>query len=244
MKKAITALLLGAACLAGPAAEADDLHLPGGGVLPLGPAVTVWDGSHSYMAGKVEEFLASPEAAEAVTKGLIQSGLYKDKEKKEASLFADSLLKIARASKAYQLRSVHGNTMYTAFVVSVPISLPVDSALQKEILSRAVLYEKSAGHEKEADMLAAHGEFSELYQWAEHLAKGGDIARGRSSGGIPYETVRIRTSYEYGNYAVPLYVWSLSQTREGQMVVTILWSDQAGGRYFEPYLKKAAEEAK
>lgn len=244
MKKAITALLLGAACLAGPTAEADDLHLPGGGVLPLGPAVTVWDGSHSYMAGKIGTFLSSPEAAEAVTKGLMQSGLYKDEEKKEAAALAESLMKIARSSRAYQLRSVQGNTMYTAVAVSVPIPLPVDSALQKELLSRAVSYEKAMGHEKEAETLAGHGEFSELWHWAEDLTTGAERARGRSSGGIPYETMRLRTSYRAGNYAVPFYVYGVSQTRKNQMVVTLFWADQASGRYFEPYWKKAAEEAK
>lgn len=244
MKKAITALLLGAACLAGPAVEADDLHLPGGGILPLGPDVVVWDGSHSYLARKAETFLASPEAAELAAQGLMPPGLCGDKEKKEAAALAESLLQIARSGKVCQLRSVHGNTMYNAAVLSVPLPLPDGSALQKALLSWAVSYEKAIGHGKEADTLAAHGEFSELARWAEHLMEGASAARGVSAGGIPYEMARIRASYAYGHYTVPFYVWILAQTREGQMVVTVVWSDQAGGRYLEPYLKKAAEEAK
>lgn len=244
MKQWIAAAVLAAVLGAGGAASADDLHLPGGGVLPLGPAVTVWDGSHSYLSGKIGEMLASPEVTESMAEGFIQQGLYKESEKKEALALAESLMQIARSSKAYQLRSVHGNTMYTAVAVSVPISLPVSSELQQKLAARAAAYAKQMGHEKEAAALAAHGEWSELWHWAEGLMKDADTGRGTTAAGIPYETVRLRTSYEYGNYAVPFYVYSLSQTREGQMVVTIFWADQASGRYLEPYLKKAAEEAR
>ena len=244
MKKWIAAAVLAAALGAGGAAYADDLHLPGGGVLPLGPAVTVWDGSHSYLSGKIGELLASPEVTESMAEGFIQQGLYKESEKKEALALAESLMQIARSSRMYQLRSVHGNTMYTAAVLSVPITLPAAGDLQRELLARAAAYEKKMGHEKEAEALAAHGEFSGLWHWAEGLMKDADTGRGTTPAGIPYEMVRLRTSYEYGNYTVPLYVYSLSQTRAGQMVVTIFWADQASGRYLEPYLKKAAEEAR
>lgn len=243
MKKWLAAAAMAAALGMGGAASADDLRLPGGGVLPLGPAVTVWEGSRSYFSKDVNRFLESPEPAEGLAEGLVQYGLYEEKEKGEALQLAESMMRMARAGKAYQLRSVHGDTMYTAYVFSVPVGIPIPAEEQNLWLSLAERAEKKRGAAEQAEDLAAHGELAQIWDTAMHVAQGIRRSRGVSAKGIPYEWSRIDLVQEHSGYAVPLSVYGISTYKEGVLAITVVWAGQADGRYFEPYLKKAAEGA-
>ena len=117
------AAFLAAACMASAPApvSADDLRLPSGEVLPLGDKVTVWRGSDSYFAGKLNGILEGDDFEQSMAQAVIDRGVYKESERAEAEQFAKETAELWRDSRVYQLRSVSGNTMYTAFVLSLPI---------------------------------------------------------------------------------------------------------------------------
>ena len=119
------AAFLAAACMASAPApvSADDLRLPSGEVLPLGDKVTVWRGSDSYFAGKLNGILEGDDFEQSMAQAVIDRGVYKESERAEAEQFAKETAELWRDSRVYQLRSVSGNTMYTAFVISLPLDV-------------------------------------------------------------------------------------------------------------------------
>lgn len=246
MKKMICALAAAGMILGGGSAWADDLHLPDGTVLPLGKDVTVWQGKDSYFAPKVNEWLKDPKFEKAVTEGVMKSGAFTEAERPQADFLAKEIIKYLQASQVYQLRSVSGTTMYTAYVFSVPVSLPL-SADELNEWNEVV---KTVGDKIKADpqfvekKLAGHGELSQSVELAKNLAKAVAQDKGVTKSGISYDTAEAFVDPEAQGIVIPLYVYSVGLTKDKSMSVTVVVTDQASGQYFQPYLKKGVEGAK
>lgn len=246
MKKLVCALAAAGLILTGGAARADDLHLPSGETLPLGKSVTVWQGSDSYFAPKVAEWLKDPKLTENLAKDFIQFGVYQESEKKEAETFAKGVVDVLQASRVYQLRGVKGTSMYTAYVFSLPMTLPLSSGdlvrwnqwweTHKAKWSDASgkVDSKNEGHGELAASVA------EGLKWAKLM----ESDRGVSKGGVSYDLQKGYITPEYRGYVVPLFVYFIGTTKDGKMGMTFVFSDQASGKYFEPFLTKGVEEAK
>lgn len=247
MKRWICGLAAAGLVLAGGmGVSADDLRLPGGAVLPLGKDVTVWQGKDSYLAPKVNGLLKDPKFEEKISEGLIQSGAFTASEKEEADFLAKEIAKYLQNSQVYQLRGVEGTTMYTAYVFSMPITLPLDA----EELTQWNRVVKTVGDKvlKDPkaldDQLKAHGELSQSFAAAEKIAGDAKKKNGVSKGGLSYSESELYAEPYVEGIAVPLYVYGLGLTKGNTMTVTVVLSDQASGQYFGRYLKKGAEEAK
>lgn len=246
MKKWVCALACAGMILTGGAAQADDLHLPSGETLPLGKEVTVWQGSDSYFAPKVAELLKNPKLTEGLAKDFIQLGVYKDSEKKEAEIFAKGMVDVLQASRVYQLRGVKGTTMYTACVLSLPMTLP----LSAEDLDRWNTWWETyktkwpENAKKLGDTTPGHGELAasvaEGLKWAKLVEKD----KGVSKGGVSYDIQRGYVTPEYKGYVMPLFIYFIGTTKDSHMGMTFVFADQASGKYFEPFLAKGVEEAK
>lgn len=247
MRKTICALAAAGLILAGGASvSADDLKLPGGAVLPLGKEVTVWQGQDSYLAPKVAEALKDPRIPEELAKKFVEIGLYQKGEEAQAKELAQAVADLLQASRVYQLRGVHGTTMYTGYVLSLPISLPVSEADRERVLKWIELYEKKSPEaaKKIDEMQGAHGEFSESFALGKKYAQILEKQHGVSKGGVSYDISSGYITPEVQGIVVPLFVYCIGTTKDKDLTVTFVFSDQASGQYFEPFLKKGVEGAK
>ncbi len=247
MKKAIFALAAAGLIMAGGASvSADDLKLPGGTVLPLGKEVTVWQGQDSYLAPKIAEALKDPRIPEDLAKKFVDVGLYQKGEEKEAKELAKATVDLMQASRVYQLRGVHGTTMYTGFVLSLPLTLPVSEADQARVLKWIDLYEKKAPEaaKKWDEEQGGHGELAEGFALGRKYAQLMEKQRGVSKGGVSYDISSGYITPKLQGIVVPLFVYCIGTTKDKDMTLTFVFSDQASGQYFEPFLKKGVEGAK
>lgn len=247
MKKRWMGAVLAAALLAGGAAGADDLTLPTGEVLPFGSRVAVWQGRDSYFADKIDAVLADPALVDAIAKDYIQMGVYGESEKADAERMAQAAADILRESRAYQLRSTAGNTMYTAYVLSLPMKLPLTETdlLRWNEWVRA-FGEKNGVSPEELEALRRHGELSQSAALAVEMMDNAVRKEGTSAGGDAYRLAYTQVTPVLYDYAVPLWLCVLGTTKAGgfNLTVTVLLADQASGRYFAPLVEKAAEAAK
>lgn len=246
-KRWMGAALAAALCLSPAAAQADDLTLPSGEVLPLGSAVAVWRGEDSYFAGKIDAALANPSLGETFAKGWIEDGVYPASEKEAAERMGRAAAELLRESRVYQLRSVSGNTMYTAYVLSLPIDLP----LTEEELTRWNGWVKELGTkegltEEALASLDAHGELAESVRIGMEAARMAVTEEGTSKGGVGYRLSMTQLAPTVWDYAMPMWLGVLGTTKAGggNLTVTVFLADQVSGRYFAPLLKQAAEAAR
>ncbi len=247
MRKWMGAALAAALCLSPAAALADDLTLPSGEVLPLGSEVAVWRGADSYFAEKLDAVLADPALAEAIAQDFIEAGVYGESEKADAERVGQAVADIIRESRMYQLRSVSGNTMYTAYVLSLPLDLPLTEADTARWNRWAREFGEEAGVSGEAlARLDRHGELSQSVKAGMEAAKLAARSEGTSAGGVSYQLSMTQLTPEAYDYAMPLWLGVLGTTKAdgGNLTVTVILADQASGRYFAPILAKAAEAAK
>lgn len=228
MKKWMGAVLAAALLAGGLTVQADDLTLPAGEVLPLGSRVAVWRGEDSYFAPKLAELLSDPALVRAVAADYIDMGVYSREEKAAAERMAETALDIIRQSRAYQLRSVSGNTMYTAYVLALPMKLPLSEADQL----------------RWNNWIKAHGELSESMKLGLEAAKMTVKKEGTSPGGVTYQLARTQLTPEILGYAAQIWLCALNTQKGDHLTVTVVLADQASGRYFAPILEKAAEAAK
>lgn len=235
MKKHWMGAVLAAALLAGGTAGADDLTLPTGEVLPFGSRVAVWQGRDSYFADKVDAVLADPSLVDAVAKDYVQAGVYGQNETAEARRMAEAAVGILRESRAYQLRSTSGNTMYTAYVLSLPMKLPLT---ETDIL-RWNEWVKSFGEKKGVSP-------EQLAALAVEMMDNAVRKNGTSAGGDAYQLAYTQMTPAAYDYAVPLWLCVIGTTKKdgNNLTVTVLLADQASGRYFTPLVEKAVEAAR
>ena len=245
MKKWMGAVLAAALLAGGLTAQADDLTLPAGEVLPLGSRVAVWRGEDSYFAPKLAELLSDPALVRAVAADYIDMGVYSRDEKAAAERMAETALDIIRQSRAYQLRSVSGNTMYTAYVLALPMELPLSEADQLRWNNWIRAYGEANGVSAEKlDHFKAHGELSESMKLGLEAAKMTVKKEGTSPGGVTYQLARTQLTPEILGYAAPIWLCALNTQKGDHLTVTVVLADQASGRYFAPILEKAAEAAR
>lgn len=247
MKKKWMGAVLAAALLAGGTAGADDLTLPTGEVLPFGSRVAVWQGHDSYFAEKVDALLADPALVDAIAKDYVQAGVYGQNETAEARRMAEAVADILRESRAYQLRSTSGNTMYTAYVLSLPMKLPLT---ETDILRWnewvKAFGEKNGVSPEAREALSRHGELSQSVALAVEMMKNAVRKNGTSAGGDAYQLAYTQMTPAAYDYAVPLWLCVLGMTKKdgNNLTVTVLLADQASGRYFAPLVEKAVEAAR
>lgn len=247
MKKKWMGAVLAAALLAGGTAGADDLTLPTGEVLPFGSRVAVWQGHDSYFADKVDALLADPSLVDAVAKDYVQAGVYGQNETAEARRMAETAVGILRESRAYQLRSTSGNTMYTAYVLSLPMKLPLT---ETDILRWnewvKTFGEKNGVSPEAREALSRHGELSQSVALAVEMMDNAVRKSGTSAGGDAYQLAYTQMTLAAYDYAVPLWLCVIGTTKKdgNNLTVTVLLADQASGRYFAPLVEKAVEAAR
>lgn len=247
VKKKWMGAVLAAALLAGGTAGADDLTLPTGEVLPFGSRVAVWQGHDSYFAEKVDALLADPALVDAIAKDYVQAGVYGQNETAEARRMAEAVADILRESRAYQLRSTSGNTMYTAYVLSLPMKLPLT---ETDILRWnewvKAFGEKNGVSPEAREALSRHGELSQSVALAVEMMKNAVRKNGTSAGGDAYQLAYTQMTPAAYDYAVPLWLCVLGMTKKdgNNLTVTVLLADQASGRYFAPLVEKAVEAAR
>ncbi len=269
MKYWMSMALFAALSLGAATAQADDLTLPRGESIPLGARVAVWNGRDSYFAGKIDAWLADPALPKALADGFIEKGVYGKSERAEAEKLAGEVMQLIRDSRAYQLRSTVGNTMYTAYVFSLPIDLPLSEAETTRWQRWAETAARAGGlSEEELQKLSGHGEIAQSLEVGMKAAMAAGTAEaakdtapgevtvsrfaasplraGVSKGGVSYKLNFVRVTTETFDYASPLWVGMLGTTKAdgSDLTVTLLLADQASGRYFEPILTKAMEAAK
>ena len=217
--------------------SADDLRLPSGEVLPLGDKVTVWRGSDSYFAGKLNGIFEGDDFEQSMAQAVIDRGVYKESERAEAEQFAKETAELWRDSRVYQLRSVSGNTMYTAFVISLPLDV---TYWQSEAeTKRWETYAASAGMktpETAAEIEAAKAVAAVQREAAEE---------GVSKGGVRWRASSLWLAPEQYGWASPMYLgaFSIEGTDEEHLNITVVYAGQASGKYFAPILEKALENA-
>lgn len=247
VKKKWMGAVLAAALLAGGTAGADDLTLPTGEVLPFGSRVAVWQGRDSYFADKVDALLADPSLVDAVAKDYVQAGVYGQNETAEARRMAEAAVGILRESRAYQLRSTSGNTMYTAYVLSLPMKLPLT---ETDILRWngwvQTLGEANGFSSEQLAALSRHGEVVQSAALAVEMMDNAVRKNGTSAGGCAYQLAYTQMTPAAYDYAVPLWLCVLGTTKKegNNLTVTVLLADQASGRYFTPLVEKAVEAAR
>lgn len=248
VKKKWMGAVLAAALLAGGTAGADDLTLPTGEVLPFGSRVAVWQGHDSYFAEKIDAVLvADPALVDAIAKNYIQMGVYGESEKADARRMAEAVADIFRESRTYQLRSTSGNTMYTAYVLSLPMKLPLT---ETDILRWnewvKAFGEKNGVSPEAREALSRHGELSQSVALAVEMMKNAVRKNGTSAGGDAYQLAYTQMTPAAYDYAVPLWLCVLGTTKKdgNNLTVTVLLADQASGRYFAPLVEKAVEAAR
>lgn len=233
------AAFLAAACMASAPApvSADDLRLPSGEVLPLGDKVTVWRGSDSYFAGKLNGILEGDDFEQSMAQAVIDRGVYKESERAEAEQFAKETAELWRDSRVYQLRSVSGNTMYTAFVLSLPIDTAYWQAEAED--HRWEEYTESAG--MKTPETAAEIEAVKAITAVQQE----QTAEGVSKGGLHWRSSSLWLAPEQYGWASPMYLvaFSIEGTDEEHLNITVVYAGQASGKYFEPFLAKALENA-
>lgn len=244
MKKFLGAAALSAALWLGGTAFAADLTLPGGVVLPFAKDITVHAGSDSYFAKRINDELENPKLSEAIAVDLVKSGLYTEKEKDDAKFVAEGIMKYVRESRVYQLRAEADDVMYTAYAVSVPMSLPMSEEDTARWAAAVQKLKTLANKETLSEQLRMHGELAESIE--AFLAASGlaDKKTGVSKGGVAYETADAFTSIEQDGGVVPFYCYYLGTTKDDTLTMTVVFADQISGKYFEPFLKKATEAAK
>lgn len=245
MKKFLGAAALTAALWLSGTAFAADLTLPGGVILPFAKDITVHVGSESYFAARVNAELAKPELAGAIAADLIKSGLYTEGEKADAEFVAEGVMKYVRESRVYQLRAEADDVMYTAVAVSVPAALPMsEEDTARWTAAAQKIKEKFANKETLTERLRMHGELAESIEAVLTASGLKNKKTGVSKGGVSYETAGAFAVMEKDGMLSPFFCYYLGTTKDDTLTMTVFLADQASGKYFEPFLKKATEAAK
>ena len=127
--------------------------------------------------------------------------------------------------------------MYTAFVISLPLDV---TYWQSEAeTKRWETYAASAGMktpETAAEIEAAKAVAAVQREAAEE---------GVSKGGVRWRASSLWLAPEQYGWASPMYLsaFSMEGEDEDHFSVTVVYADQASGKYFAPILEKALENA-
>ena len=235
MKKQIGALALSLALLTGISASADDWVLPLGETIPLGKDVTVWNGHDGYLGKVAEKFLADPEFVKMMTKNMKETDFFKDEDVKSIESFAASATDVLQCSRFYQLRTMKGDVMHTAFALSIPY----DVKLSEE---QKVFLEKHKEEFSLSVMKDTHEVLDEAKNWNAGVKERSEKS-GRSHG-ISYRLGKIVMTPEVEGFRVPVSLYLIDTEKEGKRTVSLIFTNQTSGKIFEPLLNAAVGDMK
>ena len=257
MKK-LLCIAFASALLSTGYAQAADLPLADGHVLPLPQNISVHQGKDSYFAKDIQKVFASKDLETKMIEATKKNDAFKALSDSDKILLAKEMYRLVQDIQFSQIVSDTGDHVYQAFVISCPMTK--DSFQNWEKLSHYFPQEQKTPLPSSKMTWEAYQALATSHGTREGTIENSIISlsdglgsvllhqaqwkESQSKQGIPYLQYAIYSTQQQGDMLQPLYLSVLATPSKDQVGFTLFFTTQTDGAYFDSYIAKALEALK
>ena len=254
MKK-LLCIAFASAMLSAGYAQAADLPLADGHVLPLDASISVHQGKDSYYGQNFNQLISSPEIEKKMVEAMKKNKNFSTLSETDKETMAKEAVRLLKDTQIGQIVSDTGDHVYQAFVLSCPMTK--DSFASWETISThlptkdtATPFDGISTWEEYQAMLSS-GITSQETQYDAAISLGDGLGevimnhtqweQNRSRRGVPYMHYSLTSTQKMNRMLTPLYLSVLVTPGQDKLCFTLIATSSTDGLYFQPYIDKALE---
>lgn len=238
-------------------AQAADLPLADGHVLPLDASISVHQGKDSYFGKKFNTTFASSEIEKRMLESIKQNETLKDFPDSDQKLIAKEIICLLQNAQIGQIVSDTGDHVYQAFTLSIPMT-------KESFTNWGTIASKLFPKEKQAPLCQSDqlwptymallsspinsqgSRENAILELGDGLGKiflsESQWKHNHSHAGVPYMQYSIFLTPEQDELVNPLYIAAFITPSKNKICMTLLMTSAQDGYYFQPYILQAMED--
>lgn len=236
-------------------AQAADLPLADGHVLPLDASISVHQGKDSYYGQNFNQLISSPEVEKKMVESMKKNKNFSTLSDSDKETMAKEAVRLLKDTQIGQIVADTGDHVYQAFVLSCPMTK--DSFSSWETISTHFPKEGTVtpfdglSTWEEYQAMLSSGITSQAPQEDAAISLGDGLGevilnhsqwkQDRSRHGVPYMHYSLTSTQKLQGMLTPLYLSVLVTPSQDQVCFTLIATSSTDGLYFQPYIAKALE---